>query len=135
MVTAQVGRPRARVEFYPEDNEWELCEDFSYFDPWLMVSLTVWAGFRFDLASVPRFLWSKVGPHELSIEAALLHDALYSYGGLLPPGCVQPVQIIFSRAEADKLFLRMMRAYSVGAVRRNAAYLAVRVFGGPHWKG
>ena len=135
ILNALEGPPEACVTYHVADGEWELDEDFSYFDPWLWVTLTVWAGFRFDLASIPRAFWHRVAPMELSIEAALLHDALYAHGGLLPPTCVQPVQVIFRRVDADKLFLRMMRAYSVGAVRRNAAYLAVRVFGGPHWKG
>jgi len=96
-------------------------------------SLTVAAGFRFDLASIPRPLWPIVAPFELSIAAPLLHDYLYRWKGdpggaaLLPPTRV-------GRRTVDQWFRVVMRAEQVGRFRRWAAWLAVRVFGWFAWR-
>jgi hypothetical protein len=135
VVTTQVGRPKARVTYYPEDDEWELCEDFTYFDPITARAITAWAGLRYDLASVPQVLWWALGSHQLSVEAATIHDWLYKHGGLLPPTCVVPFQHEFTRAEADRIFRDMMLAYHVRPDRREVAFWAVRLRGARHWKG
>lgn len=81
-------------------------------------------GFTFDLASIPRLLWPLIGPFELSIEAPLLHDYLYRRGGLG----------IFSRADADRMFLDLMKSEGIARWRRWAAWLAVRLFGWTGWR-
>ena len=97
-------------------------------------TITVPAGFRFDLSSVPRVFWSLIAPFELSIAAPLVHDFLYRHGGKPPEGSVAPPRA-YTRAEADRTFRAMMEAEGVSAWRRTAAYLAVRAFGGRAWRG
>jgi Protein of unknown function (DUF1353) len=94
--------------------------------------LTVPAGFRFDLASVPRLFWPLVAPFELSIAAPLLHDFLYRHAGAPPPPAVLPPRR-YARRDADRLFRDVMAAEGVAAWRRHAAWAAARVLGAPSW--
>lgn len=89
--------------------------------------LRVPEGFQFDLASIPRPLWGLIAPFELSIAAPLLHDYLYRCGGRTPSQA-------YTRAEADRIFLDVMRREGVSRWRRGLAYSAVRVFGGASWR-
>ena len=90
------------------------------------------AGFRFDLASIPPRLWSLINPMQLTVISALAHDILYHYGGSCPWGMIQPHRE-FTRKDADVLFLDLMQREGVPVWRRQAAYRAVRVFGGFAW--
>ena len=96
-------------------------------------AITVPAGFRFDLSSVPRVFWSLIAPFELSIAAPLAHDFLYRHGGQPPAGSIEPPRT-YTRAEADRLFLTIMQAEGVAPWRRIPAYLAVRLFGRSSWR-
>ena len=96
-------------------------------------TITVPAGFEFDLASVPRPIWWLIGPFDLSIAAPLIHDFLYRYGGAPPDGSIEPPRT-YTRKEADLLFRSMMHEEGVWWWRRAAAYRAVRWFGGAAWK-
>lgn len=89
-------------------------------------------GFEFDLASVPRPLWWLIAPFELSIAAPLLHDFLYRYAGRPPEGTVKP-PTIYTRKEADRLFLNIMKREGIAGWRRLLAYLGSRWFGGSAW--
>ena len=111
--------------------EWRLEADYTYRDG--ATAITVPAGFRFDLSSVPRPLWWLIAPFELSVVAPLLHDFLYGYGGRPPPGSVAPPRS-YARAEVDRMFREMMAAEAVTAWRRAVAYYAVRVFGRSAWR-
>ena len=83
------------------------------------VSMLVPAGFQCDLASVPRVAWLFAAPHELSLAAAIAHDAHYA-------AAVTPR---LTRRQADRLFLRLMTCRRVPWWRRWPAFLAVRWFG------
>jgi hypothetical protein len=85
-------------------------------------TLCVAPGFESDGASIPRFLWSAVGPRFAAdtFPAALCHDALYATE-LLP------------RPEADAIFRDHLRALGVSRIKRNAYYAAVRVAGWSVW--
>jgi Protein of unknown function (DUF1353) len=111
--------------------EWRLEADYAYRDG--STAITVPAGFRFDLSSVPRALWSVIAPFELSIVAPLLHDFLYRHGGRPPVGTVEPPRT-YTRAEVDAMFRRIMEAENVSVWRRVLAYAAVRVFGRRAWR-
>ena len=71
---------------YVGGDNWRLEADYTYQDG--DRTITVPAGFMFDLSSVPRALWWLIAPFELSIVAPLLHDYLYEHGGDLPAGSV-----------------------------------------------
>jgi uncharacterized protein DUF1353 len=111
---------------------WRLEADYSYHDG--PTAITVPAGFRFDLSSVPRALWSVIAPFELSIVAPLLHDFLYESGGRPPDVSIDPPRT-YTRAEADRMFLEIMEAEEVVWWRRWLAYSAVRIFGWRAWRG
>ena len=111
---------------------WRLEQAYAYRDEAGGRTISVPAGFLFDLSSVPRVLWGLIAPFELSIVAPLVHDFLYSYQGSLPAGSVTPPHA-YSRAEADRLFRTTMEQEGVTAWRRQAAYASVRAFGGAGW--
>lgn len=135
------------IEFpplYPRgDGTYTLVKDFSYEwlhgDDWNRI--TVPRGFRCDLSSSPRVVWSFISPFDLG-PAAILHDFIYSHGGRLPVGAHEQVFLSryfivtspWTRRDADRLFARVMRESGVPRWRRRLAYLAVRLFGWKDWK-
>lgn len=116
----------------PARDRWVLVKPYTYVDGEHRIRIP--AGFTFDLASVPRAVWSIIAPFELSIAAPLLHDFLYRHGGVPPQGTVTPYRT-WTRAEADRLFRDVMAREGVPGWRRWAAYSAVRAFGGGSWRG
>ena len=76
--------------------------------------------FKTDFASVPRFLWSFLPPWGIYGKATILHDFLY-YSGL------------FSKKEADLLFLEAMKTLEVKKWKQYIMYYAVRMFGFIAW--
>jgi Protein of unknown function (DUF1353) len=111
--------------------QWRLEQDYAYRDG--TTTITVPAGFRFDLSSVPRVLWWLIAPFELSIAAPLLHDFLYRNRGMPPAGAVEPPRT-YTRSEVDRMFRTIMRKEGVPAWRRAIGYAAVRLFGGADWR-
>jgi hypothetical protein len=83
-------------------------------------TITVPALLRTDFASIPRPLWSIISPLGRHLLAALVHDWLYWEQGL-------------SRAEADRVFLKIMEQRRVLLGVRLAMYYAVRAFGWLAW--
>ena len=72
-------------------------------------------GFKSDLASVPRFFWRLIAPHECSLEAALAHDWVYRKG------------LGYTRLGADLMLQDLMQQYGVPRWRRVLAYRGVRL--------
>lgn len=124
------SRLPAPILSYVGGRHWRLEADYRYRDGDTVI--TVPAGFRFDLSSVPRALWWLVAPFELSVTAPLLHDFLYLHGGSPPAGLVEPPRT-YTRAEVDRMFLEIMRAEGVSRWRRSLGYLAARTFGRSAW--
>lgn len=122
--------PAPLLTYSPARGTWTLEETYAAQDG--ARTLTITAPFEFDLATVPRLVWSLIAPFELSIVAPLIHDFLYLYAGNPPAGGITP-RHRYSRVEADQLFRRLMQAEGVAAWRRTVAYAAVRVFGGRYW--
>ena len=129
------------------DKYYRLVEDFTY--TWEKngnsYKITVPAGFIFDGASVPRIAWtiSGIRPDGLIRAAALIHDWIYHYDGLLPEGSHQyldedniwkNIYGRWKRKDADRIFARIMREAGMSKFKRRAAYLAVRMFGGFRWR-
>lgn len=104
----------------PETGGWVLRERVH--TQLLDLTIDIPAGFRTDLASIPRIFWSVVGhPAKPRIVlAALIHDWLYS---------TQPV----SRFLADIAFLYVM--LRCGAEKPFLKFFAVRVGGLEAWHG
>tara|TARA_Y100000310_G_scaffold221436_2_gene223020 strand:+ start:4695 stop:5126 length:432 start_codon:yes stop_codon:yes gene_type:complete len=89
-------------------------------------------GTKTDGASIPRFFWRLIGPplHADYAPAAVIHDAAYE-GTLLwtEKGVVQ----LFTREEADDLFLFLMEKLGIPPWRRKMMFRAVRWFGKKAW--
>lgn len=79
---------------------------------------TVPAGYRTDLASVPRIFWALIPPTGAYEIAAVLHDWMCSDG--IAAGLV-------TSREADAVFRRLMAMAGVGPVRRWCMWAAVRL--------
>lgn len=107
-----------------DGNKWQLMGPLIYAEP--ETTYVAPTAFITDLASIPRIVFwrAKSGPWN---EAAVLHDASYS-GDLL----VQPPRTL-TRADADALFQRAMKASGVGWWTRSLFYAAVRLGGGGLW--
>lgn len=87
------------------------------------------AGLRNDLASVPRIFWAEIDPSNDVAPAAIIHDWLYATRGM-----VRPWLPLISRAQADAVLYRALRANGVGVVRARAMWAAVRVGGASAWR-
>jgi hypothetical protein len=77
-----------------------------------------------DLTSTPRALWSVLAPADEYLEAAIVHDLLYS-----------AENTTFTRLDADQIFKELMFNLGVSWPRREAIYRAVRLFGGSYYQG
>ena len=85
--------------------------------------ITVYKGFDFDGASVPRPLWGIIGSPMTDgyQRAGCLHDALYA-------------SHLFDRETCDNYFLEAMESDGVGYFKRYAMYWAVRAAGWITWE-
>ena len=129
------GSPPVSVTYEVGSGKWRLLTDYRARDERMDCTLIIRGGFEFDLASIPRILWGKVGPHELSILAPLCHDALYRHGGQSGEYLtLVPSEREYTRRDADKLFANQMGAEGVPWWRVKLAYRAVRWFGGKSFK-
>lgn len=79
------------------------------------------AGFKTDLASVPRLFWAILPPHGTYGKAAVVHDYCYRYA-------------VHSKPWADKVFREGMKVLGVPAWKRFVMYWAVRLFGKGNFK-
>lgn len=90
--------------------EWAVIRDISF------EGQVVPFGFISDLASIPKPLRAVYDTDDEIRIPALFHDWWY---------CSQ----LFSREEADRRFLGMMKAAGVGLAKRNSVYAGVRIGG------
>ena len=117
------------------DGVWTLAEDFVYLTN-DNFTITVKNNYNTDLASIPRIFWGLISSFELSLAAPIVHDLIYrSAGDVKPPdGEVAPPGKIFTRQEADDIFLELMTRAKIAYWKRNVAYLAVRHFAEFAWR-
>jgi len=124
------------------DKLYRLYEDYTHADNSGKVRRgtllwTVKAGFEYDGASVPWYLWSIAGLHNdgLMRAASLIHDYIYIAKGrvIVDWGGIR-CYIRVTRKQADDLFLHMLKESGMGWRKRNTAYLAVRAWGWTYWK-
>lgn len=122
---------RPQVRQTRKRGEWTVCESVLVEDGYRRWWLPRW--FRFDYASVPRFIRPLIQTTDLGTAGPLVHDYLYRLGGRVW-GC-DGQTIRYTRAEADRLFLDLMASVDrVPRWRRWLAYQAVRRFGGGAWR-
>lgn len=91
-------------------NKWRLLED------WHTPFMTIPKGFETDGASVPRLFWWFASPSGDLFEAAIIHDYMYKYA-------------IKTKQQADHMFKRAAKHYQANKLRRNLAYVMVKLFG------
>lgn len=103
------------------DDPWQLQEELLYDSEEYGGLLTVPAGFKSDLASVPRFFWRMFPPDGDYTYAAILHDY----------HCIKKFPDIDSK-KAARIFREAMLSLGVGKWRAGAMYRAVKWFG-PKW--
>ena len=140
MESTRVEMPEAPVEcrpvvyYFPAFETWRLVEPFELEHKGSTIRIN--APFDFDMASIPRIVWSVKACHELGILAPLVHDLFYRAGGNVPVHIanVSPHRT-FDRGRVDRLFRHHMEQEGVSRFWRNAAYSAVRLFGRGSWKG
>ena len=112
---------------------------FCVFQDWTIsfrgMTVTIPEGTESDLASIPRFLWWLMAPHELTIEAAIIHDVLYSHLGIIPRLWVAGGEYrTFTRAESDAILSELADRFGAVDWRRRVAYSGVRVGGWRVWR-
>jgi hypothetical protein len=103
-----------------DDGAWIVCRPLVYQSVVAARSITVPAGYRTDLASVPRLpvvYWLCGGRAN---KPAVVHDYLYGTG-LLP------------RAQADAVFLEAMQLVGVPRLYRWLMWAGVRLGGASHY--
>lgn len=92
------------------------------------IKITVPAGFRTDLATIPWCLRGLINTYELGLTAPIVHDYCYSTHGAVSKDFA-PID----RAQADRFFAALMFADHVAIWRITCAYYAVRIFGRIWW--
>lgn len=103
------------------DRWYETIEPFAFHSQLYGATIKVPVGFQTDMASVPRTFQIALQKDGGIIEAALVHDYLYS---------ISAKPLGFSRRDADRIFLEAMTVAGMGPIKRGWAYNAVRWFGG-----
>lgn len=122
LIPAVHARPDARL--------WRLQDDWTYEGDGFR--LTVPRGWETDLASIPGTLRPWLNDFLLGITGPLAHDFIYDHGGCPPPGSCDPPRR-FTRWEADRILLRLMRLERVRRWHRTVSFLFVRAAGRTHW--
>lgn len=95
-----------------DSTTYELKEDFQY------GSHIVPKGYRTDLATTPKFIWSIYPPNsKYYTKSSIIHDYLYDFSD-------------FSRLKCDWIFLKAMKDEGFNMVGRWLFFIGVRLFGG-----
>jgi hypothetical protein len=103
-----------------DDGQWLLMRPLRYYSEVVDSDINVPAGFKTDLASVPRLPVVYLLTGDTSNEAAVVHDYLYAAH-------------LFDRKTADAVLLEASAVTGVPAWRRYLMWAAVRLFGSSHW--
>lgn len=104
-----------RIELeYINNNKWEIMNSFTvcYFG----IMITIPKGFKSDLASTPKILWSIYPPFGKYINASIIHDYLYT-------------NHLLTRSQADYVLLHEMKNAGINKITCYIFYISVRLFG------
>lgn len=86
-------------------------------------TITIHNGFYYDMATVPKWLWSFIRPFNDALFATLIHDYLY----------IHQETHNMTRYEVDKEFLLWSNLINKNKFDNHLRYLFVRLFGWLWW--
>ena len=109
---------------------WEVADDWAFrIDG---EGYIIPAGFRFDGASIPKFLHTWLSPTGVLLMGGLVHDYAYKYETLLKSGQKETIGVI-TQKHADEIFRDINIEQNGFHFLNNLAYWALRIGGFAAW--
>ena len=109
---------------------WEIAEDFEY--ELNDIKYTIPAGFKFDGASIPKFLHTFLSPVGVLLMGGLVHDYAYKYQTLLEINKADTLGVI-SQKRADEIFRDINIQINGFYLMNRLAYYSLRLGGFMAW--
>jgi len=109
---------------------WEIVEDFNY--ELNDIKYTIPAGFKFDGASIPKFLHTFLSPVGVLLMGGLVHDYAYKYQTLLKINKKDTLGVI-SQKRADEMFRDINIEVNGFYLMNYLAYYSLRLGGFMAW--
>ena len=110
---------------------WEIAEDFNY--EINDVKYVIPAGFKFDGASIPKFLRTFFSPVGVLLMGGLVHDYAYKYACLKRTG--KEALLIVDQKRADEIFRDICIEVNGFYAMNYLAYWSLRAGGFVAWNG
>jgi|TARA_R110000824_G_scaffold14114_3_gene60500 hypothetical protein len=110
--------------------DWEIAEDFEY--ELNDIKYTIPAGFKFDGASIPKFLHPFLSPVGVLLMGGLVHDYAYKYATLLEINKSDTLGTI-SQKRADEIFRDINIGVNGFYLMNYLAYWSLRLGGFMAW--
>jgi hypothetical protein len=110
---------------------WEIAEDFNYEingDKFVIP-----AGFRFDGASIPKFLHTFLSPVGVLLMGGLVHDYAYKYETLLKTNKAETMGVL-TQKKADQIFRDINIEINGFYLMNQLAYYSLRLGGFLAWR-
>ena len=111
---------------------WEIVKDFEY--ELNGKKYVIPAGFKFDGASIPKFLASFLSPVGVLLIGGLVHDYAYKYAALKPKSKKDPL-LLLNQKRADEIFRDINIEINGFYFLNYLAYYALRLGGFVAWNG
>ena len=111
--------------------QWEIADDFSY--ELNGKKFVIPAGFKFDGASIPKFLHTFLSPVGVLLMGGLIHDYAYKYETLLRENKRDTMGII-SQKRADEIFRDINIEVNGFYLMNYLAYYSLRLGGFMAWR-
>ena len=111
---------------------WEISKDFTF--ELHNTKYVIPKGFKFDGASVPKFLATFLSPVGVLLLGGLVHDYAYKYAAL-KPALQKSSRLILNQKQADKIFRDINIEINGFYFLNYLAYWALRLGGWFAWNG
>ena len=111
---------------------WEISKDFTF--ELHGTKYVIPKGFKFDGASVPKFLATFLSPVGVLLLGGLVHDYAYKYAAL-KPALQKSSRLILNQKQADKIFRDINIEINGFYFLNYLAYCALRLGGWFAWNG
>ena len=109
---------------------WEIAEDFEF--DLLGEKFVIPAGFKFDGASIPKFLHTFLSPVGVLLMGGLVHDYAYKYETLLKKGKKETMGVL-TQKRADEIFRDINIEINGFFLMNYLAYYSLRLGGFMAW--